>query len=491
MKQPVIGCIAVLVGCGSMVLAQAPPATQTPYPFGPVSAAPPGARPARFTEPSPQPEQASKAVETSLEVLPYPGTPLWYPPGMPLLPPHESLEPAERSGKKPKSGRFGKEKKHKEAVDIGTAPQVEMFPGPGPQPYFWVSGEPLLWWVRSGSVPPLLTTGTGSGAGILGAPDTTVLVGGDALDYDLIVGGRVSAGYMNMDGTLGIEGNGFLMTHRTAHIGLGSSEIGEPILTRPITTTPTLTATTARVAFPGAFAGAVDISSTNAFWGAEGNFVSNRHSSANLGIDLLAGFRYLNLEENLRIVQTTQLLPGSTSGFAGSTLVAPAAVELTDTYRARNQFYGGQLGTQVEFRWRRLYTHVVGKVALGLMHEVVDVNGSSTAIQGGSSATVPGGILAVGSAIGRATRDDFAVVPEFNVNFGLQLTSAIRIYAGYTFLYLSDVVRPGDQVNTTIDPSQVPTSFLFGATGTAPSAPAMKRADFWAQGVNIGLALRY
>src|SRR5690349_67805 len=54
------------------------------------------------------------------------------------------------------------------------------------------SGEYLLWWFKSGRVPPLVTAG---GDGKLGSPGTRVLV--DSLDFDIDVrqGGRFTLGY--------------------------------------------------------------------------------------------------------------------------------------------------------------------------------------------------------------------------------------------------------------------------------------------------------
>jgi hypothetical protein len=101
-------------------------------------------------------------------------------------------------------------------------------------------------------------------------------------------------------------------------------------------------------------------------------------------------------------------------------------------------------------------------------------------------------VLALGTNGGRQSHDEFGVVPEVNFNVGYQLRPCLRLYAGYTFLYLSDVARPGDQVNTTINTALVPSSPQFGTPGgSAQPGPLFNRTDYWAQGVNIGLALRY
>ena len=59
---------------------------------------------------------------------------------------------------------------------------------------------------------------------------------------------------------------------------------------------------------------------------------------------------------------------------------------------------------------------------------------------------------------------------------------------GYTFLYWSGVARPGDQIQLDVNPSQFPPP-----TRTVTARPdfQLHTTDFWAQGLNFGLAYRY
>jgi hypothetical protein len=79
------------------------------------------------------------------------------------------------------------------------------------------------------------------------------------------------------------------------------------------------------------------------------------------------------------------------------------------------------------------------------------------------------------------------------VKVGYRFRDRSRFYVGYNFLYLSEAVRPGDQVDTTVDPSQVP---LLGRASAgdvmaARPAPVLARSDFWVQGLIFGLEYRY
>ena len=74
-----------------------------------------------------------------------------------------------------------------------------------------------------------------------------------------------------------------------------------------------------------------------------------------------------------------------------------------------------------------------------------------------------GGLLALpGANIGRYTQSKFAVVPEAGVKIGYHLTPNLRLAVGYNFLYLSSVLRPGDQIDTGLDVTRIPNFPLPG-----------------------------
>ena len=100
----------------------------------------------------------------------------------------------------------------------------------------------------------------------------------------------------------------------------------------------------------------------------------------------------------------------------------------------------------------------------------------------------PGGLLALPSNIGRFSRDRFGLIPEVNLNVGYQLTDHLRLFVGYDILYWSNVVRPGDQISRSINPTQ-----QLGGTlmGVAAPLPQFHTTDFWAQGVSLGLDLQF
>jgi hypothetical protein len=145
-------------------------------------------------------------------------------------------------------------------------------------------------------------------------------------------------------------------------------------------------------------------------------------------------------------------------------------------------------------RWRLLATQML---ALGDMHQRMRINGflQTNDFNGlGAVQTFPGAYFALPSNIGNYSQDRFAVVPETTLSLGYQVTRRLRVFLGYTFLYMSNVARPGDQMSHTINPSQgpaftgLPSNTLVGSA--APTFPG-SQTDFWIQGLNVGIEFRH
>ena len=73
---------------------------------------------------------------------------------------------------------------------------------------------------------------------------------------------------------------------------------------------------------------------------------------------------------------------------------------------------------------------------------------------------------------------------------GYQVTSHLRAYAGYTFLYWDQVVRAGQQVDLTVNPNLLP-PVTAPVSGPLRPAPRLENSSFWAQGIDFGLELRF
>jgi hypothetical protein len=309
------------------------------------------------------------------------------------------------------------------------------------------------------------------------------LVGG-RYSYDAFSGGRFTLGYwFDPCQTCAVEGDFFFLGQRSIRFVETSGDF--PLLARPFVEQNTGTPFAEITVKPGESPAAVRVESKSELWGADANFRWRACSNCWMHWDLLAGFRYLQLDETLGITEDIQsfVVPGP---LFGNHLL------LRDQFDTRNQFYGGQLGTSVEFRWNHWFLDLNGKLALGLTHQVVDINGEQLFIGPAGVNTFQGGLLALPSNIGNHTRNRFTIVPELSVNVGYNVTDWCRVFVGYTFLYWTNVLRPGDQIDTVVDINQIP-NFMRGPVVAGASRPLVPfhGSDYWAQGINIGLELRY
>ena len=68
------------------------------------------------------------------------------------------------------------------------------------------------------------------------------------------------------------------------------------------------------------------------------------------------------------------------------------------------------------------------------------------------------------------------------------LTPRMRFIVGYSFLYWSHVVRPGDQIDLNVNPNLIPPTNNIG-----PRSPsfALHDSNLWLQGLNLGLDYRW
>jgi hypothetical protein len=341
---------------------------------------------------------------------------------------------------------------------------------------FYVSAEYLLWWTKGDKVPPLITLGSASDfaaglpAGSTALPGSVTVFGGSDYNADARSGGRFMAGlWFGDDHLLGIEGGGFFLASQSRTTAV-SGTAGSPIIARPIFNIVTMSPDVEFVSEPppASLSGTAAGSVRNSFWGGEINLRSNVWCGCRCNVDAIGGYRFLGLDDNLVVAESL-----SRPGFTFQSF---------DAFSTRNRFNGGQLGLEAELRRHRWSLDLDAKVALGGMSENATLLGGTTS--SALAAPLPGGLLTLGR-VGSFHRDRFAWSPDVGVNVGYNFTDHIRAFVGYDFLYLSSVLRAGDQVDTRVNP------FLVAGVGPANPPFAFHGTDFWAQGVNFGLEFRY
>ncbi len=356
---------------------------------------------------------------------------------------------------------------------------------------YWGRSEFLLWWLKAPNIPTLVTMGDYTDLptpGALDTPGTSVIFGGDRIQYQDRGGGRFTVGYWLADEhSVGVEAGYFFLTGRTISRSVYSP--GTPVLANPFFNVLTNLQDASLISYPGISSGTVTADTRSFLQGFEGNISANLRHSERCRVEALGGFRWLNLNERINInsvsvVDIAQQFQGKGLPFNGNT------ISVRDGFETRNHFYGGQLGARVELSHNRFTFGLVGKVALGVTHEIVTIRGS-TDINTTPATTQNAGLYALSSNSGRHTTNSLAFVPETGATLKFQLTERIDLFGGYSFLYWSRVARPGDQIDLNINPNLVPTSSNFGAGGVNQPGFRFRHTDFFAHGANFGVELRY
>jgi hypothetical protein len=387
-------------------------------------------------------------------------------------------------------------------VDVNGFPEPVLFRAPPPDAEFgldgrvWARFEYLLWWVRNGPLnTPLVTTGSPTDAvpGALGQPGTQVLFGDRPLNYGSLSGIRLSAGYDLTNG-FGLDAGYFALERSAVTFSAVSDGNGNPLIARPVFNNQGPAENAYLYALPGTAAGSVSVSSQSRLQGGELNLTANVYQDPSMCFTVFAGFRMVELDENLNVSgNVSPLMPGFLT-FMGAAADPPNSYGDFDSFKIYNKFYGGQIGAR--FAWRRdaFDLGLVGKLALGSTQELFLVSGTSALNNPGNpQVTNPGGLLVQPSNMGRFFHSNFGVIPEIGVNLGYWVTPHCRLAFGYNFLYWNSVARPGDQIDRTVSASQVARDPAFGTNPGGDLRPVFQARDssFWAQGMTFGVEFQY
>ena len=352
----------------------------------------------------------------------------------------------------------------------------------------------LIWATSADSPPPLVTAGPAAAGGVIGAPGTRVLFGGDDLPGTMRLGGRITVGTWfdprQLDGS-----EACYLELSLARHGGGFTGAAGGILARPYVDALTGGPAAVVVPAPGAvpadpalLSQEVVATETTLFNGAE---VLLRHS---LVCDLshrryvVGGYRWFGLIDRLGVTQTSVTSTGTPGGYPQLAVVG------SDSFAVMNQFHGGEFGI-IERWWRNRWSlQATGKVGFGGTGIGSSISGLTQGVQtvqnpdGTTTATLvsatPGGVLAQPTNSGNRWSSVFAAVGEVGLAADYALLAQLRCSVGYTFIWWSQVGRVGDQVNPALNPTQLPPGTLSG-----PAQPAfqLRTTDFWAQGLNLGL----
>jgi hypothetical protein len=381
--------------------------------------------------------------------------------------------------------------------DAGAQPNIRL----------WGNAEYLLWWSKGAPVRVALAT-TGSLddpiPAALGQPNTHILFGKESLDAKMQSGFRLGLrSWFGNKNNYAVEGSGFYLP-KVSKRDFSKMSSGLAVLGVPFSNSATLllpfsaggwssignSGETALLLADGStLFGSISADSSSKLWDVELNGLYHFFGRGNMRLSALGGALYADLSESLDLHYFTQLISFPQGIFR--------ATKISDHFSTRNQFYGAQFGIKGEWSKNWLFVNFIGKIAIGDMVEKNRVSGTfsepNPLIYNNYGAGA-GGIFAQPSNMGKQRRNHFSCIPQFTLRFGANLLKELRLSSGYDFFLMSGVIRPGDQIDRTINETQVgpgPSGIKATLTGPARPKKRMHSTHYWAQGLNVGLEFRF
>lgn len=376
--------------------------------------------------------------------------------------------------------------------------------GPQPDMRLWVDADYLLWWTENAPLPvPIVTTGSLSDPvpAAIGQSGTKVLFGNESIHNGALSGFRIALrSWLGDEQDYAIEGSGFYLPKQTirAFSDESSELLGIPFNNVAPNPLPADSGGSNGL-FPGetaillgfsplTYIGSINATSSTRLWDAELNGLFHFLSKPTFRLSALGGLTYTDLFDELNLHYYNN---------SGSDPVFRAA-NMNDQFQAHNEIFAGQMGLRGDWSSNWLFASFVAKLGLGGNLQIARINGDF-------SDPVPnlynhygigesGGIFAQPTNSGKHTQGKFIYIPAATIKFGFNLEKHLRVTFGYDILYLSNVVRPGDLIDRTINETQAgPSSGGYEAILTGPARPKvrMQTTSYWAQGLNVGLEVRF
>jgi hypothetical protein len=203
---------------------------------------------------------------------------------------------------------------------------------------------------------------------------------------------------------------------------------------------------------------------------------------------LIGGYRYYQYDSDLSITENITALPGNTQG-----LVAGTEIYVRDSFTTRNEFHGGELGIQGQWKRSCWWLDGMAKMAIGGVERTVIVDGQTiTTVPNVGSSTAAGGLLTSSvTNIGTYEDSEAVVIPHFRLGIGVQLTELLSARCGYNVIIWDDVAQAASHLppGLEVDPRNLPPVQAGG--GPEPVFPGIQGSHLVAQGLDVGLMLSY
>ena len=351
------------------------------------------------------------------------------------------------------------------------------------RPLSWQIGfNYMLLWYRRSPFPITATTGilADPRPAALNQPGTTVV--STAFEPGPSSAFRITGTcWLRDPELLGLDMSFFIMEQRSVSQDFASDANGAPVLGRPYFNPVLMQETAEPRSLPGIFKGTMSDTVTTRLMGADVNlkwqgspYAEGSHFNCYLGA------RWLRFDERYISYDVSEDIGGV--GFLTT---------FSDTFATYNQFFGGQVGVEWQYRMGRFSLGVLSKVAVGPNYQTIKINGETVQTTLGTATTDSDkqGLFAMPSNIGSYRSIKVAVLPEVAANLSIDLTDHLRFNVGYTMLLLNQTVRPGNQIDRNVNVQPLFTG--GGIPPLVPEPPTFRQSNLDIHMLNVGLEFRF
>lgn len=347
---------------------------------------------------------------------------------------------------------------------------------------YWLNSEYLYWQIQAApKIIPLVVEGpfVPNGFSMLDQTNSQVILGGKKGESRWHSGAKFSLGFWGCELCAGVEFNYLFLSNSSFKKSVASDNLFFSI---PFINSITRQESSILIAEPGIFDGFAALKVSNSFQGAEINSILRPCCCYNEEtFELFGGIRYINFAEKL-IFNTNRLNihPAINNKFF-----------TVDRIRVENHFYGGQIGLTVRNRWNALDIKLKTQLAFGAICHATHLKGDFYTNDFTGFTFVQhfnGGYFVLPSMSRHRNQVRFSVVPDVDFNVGYQIVSGLRLYAGYNFIFIANVVRPSHQLDRKFNPTGSPLYQLspLPLSGTRSHKKNLKLINMWIQGMNLG-----
>ena len=351
---------------------------------------------------------------------------------------------------------------------------------------WFATAELMMMWRKGDRLPPLVTTGPDSDsntAGQLGEPGTEILFGEERTLTDLRAGGRFTIGaWLDDRECQALVGRFWFSGRESTHFQTDVNET--PVIARPFlnVTPPSSTEDTLLIAFPGLREnGRISVNGTSDVMGADISVHQFMYGKFGGTIDLVYGYQYMRLDEDLSISSTLTNLD------SGGAVPVGTIIDVHDSFNAISEFHGAQVGFASRYSERCWSFNSLIKFGFGSLNRIAKRSGMTSTTVGVDTDITNEGLLVNSNNSGTTSDRTFGWIPELDLSLGYRITPRLDATFGYHLVAMTDAVR----VSGTIDPELAVNSSSITPNDPARPTPNMQYETFYIQGIHFGLQYGY